>query len=85
MRLMKLALIPLFVLNATVACSPTVVTNEQPSSEPIIVSSPSPTAEIIGRAFLERTGYLIAFELASVLLLIVVVGAVYIARHRRES
>lgn len=50
-----------------------------------VLAEPKPTAAAIGRAFLEREGYLIAFELASVLLLIVVVGAVYIARRRRES
>ena len=50
----------------------------------VVLEDPPPTAEAIGRAFLERTEYLIAFELASVLLLIVVVGAVYIARRRRE-
>lgn len=44
-----------------------------------------PTADQIGTIFLEREGYLIAFELASVLLLIVCVGAVYIARRRKES
>jgi len=46
---------------------------------------PEPTAEAIGRIFLEREGYLVAFELASVLLLIVVVGAVYLARRRKET
>jgi NADH-quinone oxidoreductase subunit J len=51
----------------------------------VALDAPAPTAEAIGRAFLERTGYLIGFELASVLLLIVVVGAVYIARRKRES
>ena len=49
------------------------------------MSEPEPTAEAIGRIFLERDGYLVAFELASVLLLIVVVGAVYLARRRKES
>ncbi len=43
-----------------------------------------PTAEEIGRSFLEREKYLVPFELASVLLLIVVVGAVFIARRRKE-
>lgn len=43
-----------------------------------------PTAEEIGTSFLEREKYLIPFELASVLLLIVVVGAVFIARRRKE-
>jgi len=49
------------------------------------LTEPLPTADAIGRIFLEREGYLVAFELASVLLLVVVVGAVYIARRRRES
>ena len=49
------------------------------------LAEPKPTTESIGRIFLEREGYLVAFELASVLLLIVVVGAVYIARRRREA
>ena len=48
------------------------------------LGDPLPTAESIGRAFLEREAYLIPFELASVLLLIVVVGAVFIARRKRE-
>jgi len=50
----------------------------------VTLAPPKPTAEAIGRSFLERDGYLVAFELASVLLLIVVVGAVYLARRRRE-
>ena len=45
---------------------------------------PQPTAEMIGNAFLDKDMYLIPFELASVLLLIVVVGAVFIARRKRE-
>jgi NADH-quinone oxidoreductase subunit J len=49
------------------------------------LKEPEPTAEAIGRIFLEREGYLVAFELASVLLLIVVVGAVYLARRRKEA
>ncbi len=49
-----------------------------------VLTEAKPTVDAIGRIFLEREGYLIAFELASVLLLIVVVGAVYIARRRRE-
>lgn len=54
------------------------------SARSVELSAPQPTAEAIGRIFLERQGYLVAFELASVLLLIVVVGAVYIARRKRE-
>jgi NADH:ubiquinone oxidoreductase subunit 6 (subunit J) len=49
------------------------------------LTEPEPTAETIGRAFLERDQYLVAFELASVLLLIVVVGAVFLARRKREA
>jgi NADH:ubiquinone oxidoreductase subunit 6 (subunit J) len=48
------------------------------------LDEPPPTADQIGRAFLERDAYLLPFELASVLLLIVVVGAVFIARRKRE-
>ena len=48
------------------------------------LAAPTPTAGAIGRAFLDRDQYLIPFELASVLLLIVVVGAVFIARRKRE-
>jgi NADH-quinone oxidoreductase subunit J len=55
------------------------------ASRAVELKEPQPTAEAIGRVFLEREGYLVAFELASVLLLIVVVGAVYIARRKRES
>jgi len=53
--------------------------------EGAVLDEPQPTVEAIGRIFLEREGYIVAFELASVLLLIVVVGAVYIARRRREA
>lgn len=38
----------------------------------------------VGRSFLDKDQYLLAFELASVLLLVVLVGAVYIARRRWE-
>jgi NADH:ubiquinone oxidoreductase subunit 6 (subunit J) len=48
------------------------------------LTEPQPTADQIGRIFLEREGYIVAFELASVMLLIVVVAAVYIARRKRE-
>lgn len=50
----------------------------------VTLEEPQPTAETIGRVFLERDQYLIAFELASVLLLVVVVGAVFLARRKRE-
>ena len=39
----------------------------------------------IGRQFMERSEYLLPFELASVLLLVALVGAVYIARRRGEA
>jgi NADH-quinone oxidoreductase subunit J len=38
----------------------------------------------VGHSFLDKDHYLLAFELASVLLLVVLVGAVYIARRRWE-
>lgn len=38
----------------------------------------------VGHRFLDKDHYLLAFELASVLLLVVLVGAVYIARRRWE-
>lgn len=46
---------------------------------------PSPTVEEIGLAFLRRDEYLLPFELASVVLLAALVGAVYIARRRYQS
>jgi NADH-quinone oxidoreductase subunit J len=39
----------------------------------------------VGRQFMNRTDYLLAFELASVLLLVALVGAVFIARRRGEA
>jgi len=48
------------------------------------LTAPVPTADQIGNAFLDKDAYLLPFELASVLLLIVVVGAVFIARRKRE-
>ncbi len=39
----------------------------------------------VGHSFLDKDQYLLAFELASVLLLVVLVGAVYIARRRWEA
>lgn len=39
----------------------------------------------VGHGFLDKDQYLLAFELASVLLLVVLVGAVYIARRRWEA
>jgi NADH-quinone oxidoreductase subunit J len=43
------------------------------------------TVASIGEAFLTRDQYLIPFELASVLLLVALIGAVYIARRRQEA
>jgi NADH:ubiquinone oxidoreductase subunit 6 (subunit J) len=53
-------------------------------------AAPAPDAEVgtvasIGEAFLTRDQYLIPFELASVLLLVALIGAVYIARRRQEA
>ena len=42
---------------------------------------PQPTTEAIGTLFLEREGYLLPFEAISVLLLVVLVGAVTLARR----
>jgi NADH-quinone oxidoreductase subunit J len=39
----------------------------------------------VGRKFMIKDDYLLAFELASVLLLIALIGAVYIARRRGEA
>ncbi len=49
------------------------------------LAAPLPTTDAIGRAFLTRDQYLIPFELASLVLLAALVGAVYLARRRRES
>jgi len=53
-----------------------------PTAQP---GDPQPTTEAIGRAFLDPDGFLIPFELASVLLLAALIGAAYLARRRRES
>ena len=39
----------------------------------------------VGRGFMEKQGYLLAFELASVLLTVALVGSVFIARRRGEA
>ncbi len=44
-----------------------------------------PTVDAIGRGFLTRDQYLIPFELASLVLLAALVGAVFLARRRKES
>ena len=49
------------------------------------LADPTPTTPGIGAAFLDRAQYLLPFEAVSVLLLIVLVGAVTIARRRKEG
>jgi len=49
------------------------------------VEAPEPTTEAIGRAFLDPERHLVAFELASVLLLAALIGAAYLVRRRRPS
>jgi len=44
-----------------------------------------PTTQRVGELFLLRDKYLIPFELASIVLLVALVGSVYLARRRRES
>ena len=46
---------------------------------------PQPTTALIGTALLERAEYLLPFEAISVLLLVVLVGAVTLARRRTEG
>jgi NADH-quinone oxidoreductase subunit J len=46
---------------------------------------PEPTTDAIGTALLERDAYLLPFEAVSVLLLVVLIGAVVVARRRPES
>ena len=43
------------------------------------------STERIGELFIDREGMLIPFELASVVLLVALVGAVYLARRRKEA
>lgn len=57
------------------------VTGEPSASAP--ASDPSPNAEAIGRVLF--TDHLLAFEITSVLLIIAVVGAVALARHRNAT
>ncbi len=45
---------------------------------------PAPTTADLGRAFLKPDQYLVPFELVSVLLLVALIGAAYLARRRRE-
>ena len=48
-------------------------------------ADPEPTTGPIGVALLERDRYLLPFEAVSVLLLVVLVGAVCVARRRQET
>jgi len=50
-----------------------------------VPGDPLPTAPAIGNAFLDRTQYLLPFEAISVLLLVVLVGAVTLARRAPEG
>lgn len=43
--------------------------------------APEPTTEQIGRLFLQRDGFLLPFEVVAVLLLLVLIGAVTVARR----
>lgn len=56
-----------------------------PFLPPEQLPEPTATTEIFGRMFLEREGYLIPFELASIVLLVALVGSVYLARRRKEA
>jgi NADH-quinone oxidoreductase subunit J len=49
------------------------------------VADPEPTTNAIGTLLLERESYLLPFEAISVLLLVVLVGAVTLARRRGEA
>ena len=51
------------------------------SSGHVPTDDPALTTEAIGTLFLEREGYLLPFEAISVLLLVVLVGAVTLARR----
>ena len=46
---------------------------------------PAPTTSLLGRAFMDPDGFLVPFELSSVLLLAALIGAAYLVRRRRES
>ena len=50
-----------------------------------VVADPEPTTGAIGRLFLQREQYLLPFEAISVLLLVVLVGAVTLARRGQEA
>jgi NADH-quinone oxidoreductase subunit J len=49
-----------------------------------LTADPPPTTEAIGALFLQRDAYLLPFEVASVLLLVVLVGAVTVARRGED-
>lgn len=49
------------------------------------IPPPGPTAESIGKALLNPTGYLIPFELISVVLLVALIGSVFIARRKKMT
>jgi NADH:ubiquinone oxidoreductase subunit 6 (subunit J) len=51
----------------------------------VVPADPAPTAPAIGNAFLDRAQYLLPFEAISVLLLVVLVGAVTLARRSPEG
>ena len=50
-----------------------------------LVADPAPTTPQIGAAFLDRDRYLLPFEAISVLLLVVLVGAVTLVRRGPEG
>ncbi|MFT7461738.1 MAG: NADH:ubiquinone oxidoreductase subunit 6 (subunit J) [Pseudohongiellaceae bacterium] len=50
-----------------------------------VLSEPTPTTEAIGNMLIDRTGYLLVFEVVAVLLLLVLIGAVTVARRGQES
>ncbi len=52
---------------------------------PPLTADPPPTTPGIGEAFLDRTQYLLPFEAISVLLLVVLVGAVTLVRRGPEG
>jgi NADH:ubiquinone oxidoreductase subunit 6 (subunit J) len=51
----------------------------------VVTDAPAPTTGAIGNLFLGRDQYLLPFEAISVLLLVVLVGAVTLARRGREA
>ena len=49
------------------------------------LTDPQPTTEAIGNLLIDRDGYLLTFEVVAVLLLLVLIGAVTVARRGQES